>query len=124
MFNDTTYQELQPYAAADRLVAVLRCDAIETLSPGSRSERQQIRGTLLAGPAVLPQGSSLLLARYAQGKPLMEVGKAYLIAAYRESASGPWALVEHRPVEAAAAAREYETARDNLAAKLDAAKPR
>ena len=124
MFNDITYQELKPYAQSDRLIAVLRCEAIEILSPGSRRERQQIRGIVLAGPATLPRESSLLLSRHAQGKPLMEVGKAYLIAAYRESTSGPWALVEHRPVDASAATGEYETARDEATQRLEANRPR
>ncbi len=124
MFNDNTYQELKPYAASDRLIAVLRCEAIEILSPGSRRERQQIRGTVLAGPATLPRESSLLLSRHAQGKPLMEVGKVYLVAGYRESTTGPWALVEHRPVEANAAAGEYETASAEATQRLDAERPR
>ncbi len=124
MFNDNTYGELQPFAAGNRLVAVLRCEAVDTLNAGSRSERQQIRGSLLAGPSDMPPGGSLLLARYAQGKPVMEVGKTYLVVAYRESTSAPWALLEHRPVDATEAAREYEAARADLSARLDGAKPR
>ncbi|MEO8280516.1 MAG: hypothetical protein ABI564_12550 [Ideonella sp.] len=124
MFKNETYQELQPYGASDRLVAVVRCDAIEILEPGSRSERQQIRGTLLAGPATKPPGSSLLLARFAQGKPSMEVGSAYLVAAYRESTAGPWALVEHQPVDSATASQAYDKAQADLTANLAAAKPR
>lgn len=124
MFKDETYQELQGYAAIDRLVAVVRCEAIETLQPGSRSERQQIRATVLAGPATLAAGSAVLLARFAQGKPLMDVGKTYLVAAYRESTSGPLALVEHRAVDPAAAASDYEAARADLSARLDGLKSR
>lgn len=125
MFKDETYNELQPFAANDRVVAVVRCDAVETLNPGSRSERQQIRATLLAGPSTLPAGSALVLSRFAQGQPVMTAGKAYLVVAYRESPRAPLALLEHRAVDAAAADREYEAARADVAARLDgAAKPR
>ncbi|WP_418315128.1 hypothetical protein [Piscinibacter sakaiensis] len=118
MFNDTTYQELQPYAPADRLIAVIRCDAIDTVSPGSRSERQQIRGALLAGPASMPAGQPIMLSRYAQGAPLMKVGSSYLVAAYRESANGPWTLLEHREVKADAAASEWQAASADAARRL------
>lgn len=119
MFKDTTYEELQPYAAADRLIAVIRCEAIETVAPGSRSERQQIRASLLAGPDGMPPGSKLVLSRYAQGAPVMTVGGSYLVAAYRESTNGPWALLEQREVKAEAAATEYQAAAADSGRKLE-----
>lgn len=124
MFTDNTYGELQPFPASERLLAVVRCEAIEVLNPGSRSERQQVRATPIAGASGATPGNSLLLSRYAQGKPVMDAGKTYLVVAYRESPSGPWTLLEHRPVDAAAASREYEAARADLSARLDGAKPR
>jgi hypothetical protein len=118
MFTDTTVAELRPLAAADRLVAVLRCETIETRLPDSRSERQLIKATLLAGPGGIAPGSTLQLSRYAQGAPLMTVGSAYLVAAYRESPAEPWVLVEHKPVDATQAAATLAAAQAELAKRL------
>lgn len=120
MFKDTTYLELKPYAADDRLIAIVRCDALSIRSPGSRSERQEIRVTVRTA-TVLPDGATLQLAAYAQGAPLMKVGRNYLIAAYREStaAQWPWVLVEARPSSGTgASSREWEAAQAELAQEL------
>lgn len=120
MFADTTYAELRPYAAADRLVAVVRCEAIETVSPGTRSERQQARVTVVAaGAAAGPApGSRLDLTRYAQGAALMTRGQTYLVAAYRDARDGPWALLEARAVAPEAATGLLNSAEADLAARL------
>jgi hypothetical protein len=118
MFKDTTYAELRPLPAADRLLAVVRCEALETRLPGSRSERQLIRATVLAGAGGQAAGGTLQLGRYAQGAPLMAPGSAYLVAAYRESPAEPWVLVEHRPVDAARASAVLAAAEAELAQRL------
>ncbi len=110
MFKTSTYEEMQPYSAADRLFAVVRCEAVEIRSVGSRSERQDLRGKVLAGPPGMAPGSTLLLSRYAQGALLMIVDRSYVVAAYREAATGPWTLLEHLAVRPADSARELESA--------------
>ncbi len=122
MFAETTYAELRPYAAADRLVAVVRCEAIETVSLGTRSERQQARVTVVAagttaaaGPA---PGTRVDLTRYAQGAALMTRGQTYLVAAYRDARDGPWALLEAKGVAPEAAAGLLSSAQADLAVRL------
>lgn len=116
VFAPTTYEELSPYAPADRLIAVVRCEEVAVAAQGSRSERQDVRGVLLAGRG--QQGSTVLLRRYAQGPAIMALGSTYLVAMYRETASGPWTLVEHRRIEATAAQPELERAEAEAASRL------
>ncbi len=113
MFKDTTYLELEPYAEHDRLIAIVQCDELSIRSPGTRSERQEIRATVRTA-AVLPAGAELQLWTYAQGAPLMTVGRNYLIAAHRASTSGPWELVEARPSSGANAVQDWEAAQAEL----------
>ncbi len=118
MFKDETYTELRGYEPSDRLLAVVRCESVESRSPGSRSERQVIRTTVLAALPAWPAGQPLMLQRYAQGAPLMAVGKAYLVAAYVESRAEPWALVEAQPTDAARAGATVQAAQADVAARL------
>lgn len=117
MFKDTTARELHPYAPRDRLIAVVRCEGIELRARGSRSERHVMRTTVVVSRTRAP-ATELTLAAFAQGEPMMTVGHEYVIAAYRESDSDPWALVAASRTSAATATRDLARAEAELAGEL------
>jgi hypothetical protein len=118
MFKDTTYAALQLRSADDRLIAVVRCESVEILSPGMRRERQVLTTSLLTPAGGRVSGSRLQLGRFAQGAPLMTVGQAYLVVAYRAPADQPWVLIEHRPLDPAQADAAQAAAEADLAQRL------
>lgn len=120
MFSATTFQELRAVAAADRLLAVVRCDDATITAPGSRSERHTFRTTLQQHSALasagLPLNQDLALTHFAQGAAVMQRSKHYVIAAYREAGNSPLTLVQAIAVDAASADATLQ------AAERDAAK--
>lgn len=118
MFKDNLYATLQLRAAADRLIAVVRCESVETLSPGMRRERQVMTTSLLAPASGLAHGSTLQLGRWAQAAPQMAAGPACRVGACRAPAAEPGVRVEHRPVDPARTEAEPAAAAADIAQRL------
>ena len=117
MLSQSTYDELLGMGESDRLIAVVRCDATEVLSRGTRRERVQLRTTVVAGTADADAGQSVLFVRFAQANTLMQPGKLYLTAAYRGEWVPAWSLVEWRQLAETEADAALNAARQGLAAR-------
>lgn len=96
-----------------RLVAAVRCDAIEFVEQGTRSERVVLQTSVLSIGSG-PSENHLIFTRWTQGDPLMKKGKCYLVGAYGSDEWWPtWVLEEATEITKSAA---EEVARESARA--------
>ena len=116
ILKESTYQELMAYGKDERMVAVVRCAAATVRGKGLRSERVELQTTMVFAVGSFAAGQTLVLTRYTQSDPVMEVGRTYLVAAYRGEWLPAWSLVEARPIASGEAEQAVRAASAKLAA--------